>query len=103
MADGEDNKVLITRCYHLQELITKLDEAILEQKSRLAERKDSTKHKSVTEGSHINFNNTYNLVKDFALFCLKTNQSKMTVLWCLFRCAIIVSTKPLRTKYDSWY
>ena len=59
MADGEDNKVLIARCY-LQELITKLDEAILEQKSRLAERKDSTKHKSVTEGIQINSNNTYN-------------------------------------------
>ena len=76
MVDGENDKVLITRCYHLQELITKLDEAILEQKTRSAERKDSTKHKSVTEGSQINFDNTYNLVIDIALFCCFFKQAK---------------------------
>ena len=80
MADGEDNKVLITRCYYLQELITKLDEAILEQKSRSAERKDSTKHKSVTEGRQIMLI-MYNLVKDFALLCLKTKQNISTVVF----------------------
>ena len=82
MADGEDNKVLIARCYHLQELITKLDEAILEQKSRLAERKDSTKHKSVTEGSHINFNNVH-FSKRFCIVLLK-NKPKQNVSTVVF-------------------